>query len=100
MAILPLQPIFGGGSQPMVGGNWLKSIFSIFRPFARISKLHFFEFPKKNFFTPPYWTGLKLSLLLLDLQWSVKQKFKLRRCIGLVRVSKIVLSHDTHRGTS
>ena len=26
----------------------------MFRPFARISKLHFFEFPKKVFFTPPY----------------------------------------------
>ena len=52
----PRDQFFGEGLP--AHGRWQLAevdFFSIFRPFARISKLHFFEFPKKIIFTPPYW---------------------------------------------
>ena len=67
MAILPPRSIFLGGSQPMAGGNWLKSIFFLFLDhLPGFPNYTFLNFQKKVFSLHPI-EQLAYFRLIVDL---------------------------------
>ena len=75
MILWPFYPRdqFSGGSQPMVGGNWLKLIFFLcLDHLPGFPNYTFLNFQKKIFFTPPY-CGSRRSQMFLRFIERIKK---------------------------